>query len=268
MNWSWLALFLFTVLLACSRVRDTTANNQGARANLLQGQGAEWQEALDTGFVLNLVLIRGGRFEMGSSLPGEGPPHPVTVGSFLLARDETTVALWNWAAARPVVSIRLRRRLAQEDLPIEAVTWFEAKEFCRRLTAATGRAHRLPSEAEWEFAARERGGAPATRPGNCGGPRMAKSVGAAALPNALGLTDMLGNVVEWCEDDFHESYVGAPPTGQAWAGEPFNGHYFRKVLRGGSYAHLLEFCTATSRTSTAPEIAGGGIGFRVAVDPQ
>jgi formylglycine-generating enzyme required for sulfatase activity len=268
MHRNWLALFVFAVSLACSRVRDASANNQGTLANLRQGEGAEWQESLDPGFVLNLVLVRGGTFEMGSSLPGEGPPHPVAVQTFLLARDETSVALWNWAAARPVVNIRLRQRLAQEDMPIEAVTWFEAKEFCNRLTAATGRVHRLPSEAEWEYAARERGGTPPTRPGNCGGPRKAKSVGTAVLPNALGLTDMLGNVEEWCEDDLHESYVGSPPTGQAWLSEPFDGHYFRKVLRGGSYAHRLEFCTATSRTSTAPEIAASSIGFRVAVDLQ
>jgi formylglycine-generating enzyme required for sulfatase activity len=268
--WYWcLCIPLLAVGAGCSRVEDEGAASKRRHSVLQQQADATLHEILAPGLHLSLVEIPGGRFEMGSGTGNAGPIHTVTVQRFLLAREETTYGLWNWVAAREIVEMPLRPRVAlDETLPVGLVSWFEAKEFCKRLSAATGRIHRLPSEAEWEFAARIGERVAGALQGNCDGLGRVRRVGSAALPDSLGLFDIFGNMAEWCEDDFHETYSGAPATGAPWRGEPVGGRYEGKVVRGGSHSHRPEYCTASARDHMAPEVQSSTIGFRVALDPQ
>ena len=144
---------------------------------------------------------------------------------------------------------RGRQALFGERYPIIGVSWQNAIAYCRWLSEVTGQSYRLPSEAEWEFAAR--GGT------QSGGYRYAgsnkleevgwynhnshsqtKPVG-LKLPNELGIYDMSGNVWEWCADYWHDNYDSAPADGSAWLGEEEN---TRRVIRGGSWFNNVNNC--------------------------
>ena len=184
---------------------------------------------------LNMVEIPAGSFLMGSPLDeperynDEGPQHEVTLGAFFMSSTLITQAQWRAVAALP----RQERDLSPEpayfkgdDLPIEQVSWHDAMEFCRRLSQHTGRNYALPSEAQWEYACRAGTTTPfhfgATLPTQVANyydntnPR-GKTTPVGMFPaNNWGLYDMHGNVWEWCLDDWHDDYVGAPVDGSAW----------------------------------------------------
>jgi len=176
--------------------------------------------------------------------------------------------------------------------PIEQVSWWDAVEFCARLSRQTGRTYRLPSEAEWEYACR----AGTTTPfhfgetvttdlanyrgtdnesigwkGNYGqGPKglyreATTDVGSLANANAFGLYDMHGNVWEWCLDHWHDNYEGEPPTdGSPWVfpGEEKSGDR-RRVLRGGSWDYGPRYCRSACRNGYIPDARFFNLGFRV-----
>jgi formylglycine-generating enzyme required for sulfatase activity len=145
--------------------------------------------------------------------------------------------------------------------PVEQVNWFEAVEFCKRLSKLTGRNYRLPSEAEWEYACR----AGTTTPFYFGetvttelvnydgndtygnGPKgeyRGQTIPVGQFPaNAFGLYDMHGNVREWCADELHENYAGAPTDGSVW----LNGNKDISPLRGGSWANNPYYCRSAIR---------------------
>jgi formylglycine-generating enzyme required for sulfatase activity len=147
--------------------------------------------------------------------------------------------------------------------PVETVTWEEAKEFCERLSRKTGREYRLPTEAEWEYACRAGTSTPfhfgeiiTTELANYNGEnvyeggvkggykRQTTPVGYFQVANNFGLYDMHGNVWEWCEDDWHDSYEGAPNNGSAWVE---SGTGSTKVIRGGSWRDIAMDCRCASR---------------------
>ncbi|OLP15443.1 hypothetical protein BST81_26285 [Leptolyngbya sp. 'hensonii'] len=249
-----------------------------------------YPEDLGQGVVLDMVLIPGGSFLMGSPEDepernqAEGPQHPVTVPTFFMGRTPVTQAQWKVVAAlRPA-----KRDLDPDpsefkgnEHPVEQVSWHDAVEFCDRLAQHTQRPYRLPSEAEWEYACR----AGTTTPFHFGEiltPDLGnydwsetyqnsptKSEGshgttpvATYPPNGWGLYDLHGNVWEWCEDDWHSSYEGAPRDGRAWIAENRSEEGLR-VLRGGSWLSYPWVCRSAYRNFNDAEWRSDVDGFRV-----
>jgi formylglycine-generating enzyme required for sulfatase activity len=247
----------------------------------------ELAELIGNGVTLELVRIPGGRFWMGSPeneaerLDREGPQHSVTVPEFWLGKYPVTQTQWSEVAALPKVRIDLQpfpSHFKGDNRPVEQVNWFEAVEFCERLSRATGRTYRLPSEAEWEYACRAGTTTPfyfgetittdlANYDGNYtygNGPKgvyrkQTTDVGSFP-PNAFGLYDMHGNVWEWCADHWHSNYEGAPTDGSAWLS---NDNSSNRLLRGGSWRALPRYCRSANRLNNLPDFRNSRIGFRV-----
>ncbi len=185
---------------------------------------------------IEMVEIPAGNFLMGSPtseeshFTSESPQHKVTLNAFWMSRSPVTQAQW--------VSVMGENpsHFKGNDLPVESVSWYDAMDFCRRLSEQTGDIYTLPSEAQWEYACRAGTTTPfyfgetitpdqANYDGNYtykGGPRgeyrrQTTPVGCFP-PNAWGLYDMHGNVWEWCLDEWHSNYEGAPVDGSAWEG--------------------------------------------------
>jgi len=249
---------------------------------------------------LHMVLVPGGTFLMGQTeaekpelirqvdeedykkyYERELPQHEVTVPSFFMGRYPVTQAQWQSVAALPQVKRELKAdpsRFKGDNRPVEQVTWYDAVEFCARLSAHTGRPYRLPAEAEWEYACRAGTTTPfyfgqtlttevANYDGNytyADGPKgeyreETTPVDHFGIANAFGLSDMHGNVYEWCQDHWHDSYVGAPRDGSAWT-EGGDSNY--RVIRGGSWNSYPRFCRSACRDVIEPGDFGN-IGFRV-----
>jgi formylglycine-generating enzyme required for sulfatase activity/serine/threonine protein kinase len=212
----------------------------------------------------------------------EEPQHTVRVPAFFMGKVEVTQTQWRAVCAMPRVNRDLNpdpSNFKGDDLPVEEVSWDDATEFCARLSQATGRPYRLPSEAEWEYACRARttttfafgetitpelvnydGHYPYA--GAAKGTRRDKTtaVGSLEWANGFGLFDMHGNVWEWCLDVWHVNYAGAPADGKAWT---TGGDQSFRVLRGGSWIYSANGCRSGIRNSCAPNYTDHQVGLRV-----
>jgi len=221
---------------------------------------------------LEMVLIPGGTFEMGD-LSGDGvenerPVHQVTLGVFYIGRYQVTQAQW-----RHLVSEN-PSRFHGSDLPVEQVTWDDACAFARQLTQAHSGRFRfdLPTEAQWEFAARS-GGKPELYAGGDDIGKLAwyednsgsrtRPVGTKA-PNGLGLFDMSGNVWEWCRDTFEADAYARHATNNPIV--EANGS--DRVIRGGSWNLDAWSARCARRFSFRADLFGAGLGFRLAMTPN
>ncbi len=243
-------------------------------------------EQLNRDIALEMVSIPGGSFLMGSpEFEGDAeeyPQHKVMVKPFFMAKYPITQAQWKAVVALPQVTQALNSKPSKfkgTNLPIENVSWYEAVEFCLRLSMKTGRNYRLPSEAEWEYACRA-GTTTAFHFGeritsdliNCSGGdfyivpiksdfrKQITNVGSFNIANAFGLYDMHGLVWEWCADPWHNNYESAPTNGSIW---DVDGDIHRRVLRGGAWNFNAELCRSASRSWNEAE---GGLrmsGLRV-----
>ena len=237
---------------------------------------------------LHMVLIPSGSFLMGSPqdeperTEAEGPQHQVSISSFFMGRYPVTQAQWRSVAALPEIEHKLESdpsKFKGSDRPVEQVSWYEAVEFCDRLAVHTGRPYRLPTEAEWEYACRAGTTTPfhfgstiSTEVANydgsytySGSPRGEYRESTTVVDqlnnaNAYGLSDMHGNVYEWCQDYWHHDYKDAPTDGSAWI-EGGNADF--RVLRGGSWNYLPRYCRSAYRDYGYPDNRNIGIGFRV-----
>lgn len=234
-------------------------------------------EDLGNGVTMDMVRIPGGRFLMGSPpteqerLNDEGPQHWVTVKEFYMGRFEVTCAQWKAVSNYAHLGLNSCSSgdIAKNDqMPVVYVDRIEAVEFCNSLSKKTGKVYRLPSEAEWEYAARAGtttafAFGPTITPqivnynGNYPYGSVSKGiyrtytvpVGSLGVANAFGLFDMHGNVFEWVQDGWHDNYNEAPDDGSAWEVKE-NG---RSLLRGGSYSSRGYRCRSAYR--------GSGVGY-------
>jgi formylglycine-generating enzyme required for sulfatase activity len=220
-----------------------------------------------------MVVIPGGSFVMGSpeNEPGrdadEGPQRRVNVARFELGKTEVTQGQW-----RAVMGSNPSRFSGcGDDCPVEQVSWEDAQAYVRKLNELSGRRYRLPSEAEWEYAARAGSSARYSfgddegRLGEHGwfdsnSGRKTQPVGRKQA-NVFGLHDMHGNVLEWVEDVWHDNYRGAPTDGTAWMQ---GGDQARRVLRGGSWDSSPQILRSANRFRIAPDYRYDYTGFRIA----
>jgi formylglycine-generating enzyme required for sulfatase activity len=235
-------------------------------------------ESLGGGIALRMMRIPGGTFLMGApeseagSHRNERPQRYVTVPSFCLG--QTTVTIAQWCAVTGALPDGMKAVgaafTASPEQPVVRVSCEEAQAFCRTLSQRSGRAYRLASEAEWEYACRAGTsaayafGATITRElANFDGTATAP-VGSLGPANGFGLFDMHGNVFEWCGDRWHGDYHGAPNDGSAWMSDA---DPRTRVLRGGSWAHGAGACRSAARMlSGEPRARSRKIGFRVAME--
>lgn len=243
-----------------------------------------------------MIAIPPGRFVMGApeseegSQDGERPQHEVTIAyPFAMGQHAVTFAQWDAAlAAGAKLEKPGDRGWGRGDRPVINVSWEDAQAYLAWLNdkaGLTGRpdAYRLPSEAEWEYACRAKtqidgtatpfsfGETISTDQANYDGNFIygsgkkgeyhQKTLPVGSFPaNPFGLFDMHGNVCEWCEDSFHDTYDGAPADGSAWIGKK----YSLRVFRGGSWSIFPRNLRSANRFTTSPTFRYYGLGFRVA----
>jgi formylglycine-generating enzyme required for sulfatase activity len=215
----------------------------------------------------NMVAITGGPFKMGNDAQmRERPVHEITVSDFQLSKYQVTQAQWV-----AVMGDNPSHFQGEDRLPVDSVSWEMAQEFLGKLNEMTGLRYRLPSENEWEFAAR--GGlltkgftyAGSNDLGEVAwfnGNSMFKThVVGEKLPNELGLYDLCGNVWEWCSDRVPKEY-DAPDRVPSWEE---NAESNDRVLRGGSYINYAVFCRSTYRWIDRPDNVENYLGLRLAI---
>jgi formylglycine-generating enzyme required for sulfatase activity len=227
--------------------------------------------------MLEMIPIPGGTFLMGApeseagSHDNERPQRRVAVPPFCLGQSTVTIAQWCTVMGALPDGMKAvgAAFVASPAHPVVRVSCDEAADFCRALSRRSGRAYRLPSEAEWEYACR----AGTTTPfafGETITRTLANFDGSATIAieslgpaNSFGLIGMHGNVYEWCEDRWHGNYRGAPVDGSAWM---HDADPRTRVLRGGSWAHGASACRSAARMlSGEPRARSRKIGFRVAL---
>jgi formylglycine-generating enzyme required for sulfatase activity/class 3 adenylate cyclase len=220
-----------------------------------------------------MIPLRGGTFAMGGNEEiSEKPVHQVTIKPFSISKYPITVREWNECAAAKACGFTAT---GKDDAPVTNVSWTDARQFVKWLADATQKPYRLPSEAEWEYAAR--GGTQTKewwgdqlQPGmaNC---KNCTDVAAAEQPvkvgsfkpNPFGLYDMGGAVDQWVEDCWHKTYQGAPSDGSPWIGEDCSSH----VIRSGSWKNDASYVRPANRNSYDTNVRYPTHGFRVALSP-
>ena len=220
-----------------------------------------------------MTPIRGGSFIMGSNDDvTEKPTHQVTIKPFAIGKYPTTIREWNECVAAKACGFVAT---GKDDAPVTNVSWSDAKQFVAWLAGATRKAYRLPSEAEWEYAAR---GGTQTKywwgdqfePGianckNCtdiAATEQPIKVG-SFKPNPFGLYEMGGGVDQWVEDCWHKNYQGAPADGSPW----LEGECPSHVIRSGSWKNDARYVRPSSRDSYDTNVRYPTHGFRVALSP-
>jgi formylglycine-generating enzyme required for sulfatase activity len=271
-------------------------NAKGEQIKKESKQSQYFSQDLGNDITLEMVAIPGGTFTMGTEdeeierlvkkfdwqyFSREKPQHQVTLPSFYMGKYPITQAQWQAIAATAKIDIDLETNPSNftgNELPVERVTWYQATEFCKRLSRETKQEYRLPSEAEWEYACR----AGTTTPFYFGETITGKLANYDASntyadepkgeyrkettpvgqfpPNAFGLYDMHGNVWEWCADTWHDNYDGAPRDGSVWTK---NGNDNRSPLRGGSWYLDPNLCRSAYRCSYDRRDYYSNSGFRV-----
>ncbi|MGL6284430.1 MAG: SUMF1/EgtB/PvdO family nonheme iron enzyme, partial [Microcoleaceae cyanobacterium] len=227
--------------------------------------------------LLEMVSIPGGIFYMGSNeTEYERPIHIVNIQPFYLGKYPITQAQYQAIMGENPSEFQGAIR------PVEQVSWDMAQEFCQKLSKRTGHKFSLPSESQWEYAARAGTTTPfyfgetittdfANYNGNylyAGEPEgvyRGESINVGNFPlNLFGLYDMHGNVWEWCEDSWHDNYIDHPNDGTAWITNDEN--FSRRLLRGGSWSNDPDDCRVASRYTYNRTFINNRIGFRVSCE--
>ena len=220
----------------------------------------------------NMVTIPSGSFTMGCTseqgsdcADDEKPTRQVQIKGFKMGKYEVTQAEWRAVMGSDPSELYFK---GCDQCPVERVSWDDIQDFIKKLNQKTGKRYRLPSEAEWEYAAR--GGQNYKYAGS-------NDIGTVAWydensnkkthpvgtkkGNGYGLYDMSGNVWEWCQDKWHDSYKDAPPDSRAWESGSSSG----RVLRGGGWYAYARGCRVSNRNRSSPDLHFNFLGFRLAL---
>ncbi|MBE0637832.1 MAG: formylglycine-generating enzyme family protein [Bacteroidales bacterium] len=247
-------------------------------------------------FGIEMVFVKGGTFTMGCTSEqsdcgsDEKPTHQVTVSDFYMGKYEVTQKQWREIMGASTSLSNPSRFSGCDDCPVESVSWNDIQEFIKKLNQKTGKKYRLPTEAEWEYAARGgSAGSPTRYSGsnnidevawyweNSGDKRLSGSWDSDKIsknnckthpvgrkkPNELGLYDMSGNVWEWCSDWYGSDYYKNSPQNNPQG--PASGSY--RVLHGGSWNISAQYCRVAYRFSYEPDPRLSNNGFRLALFP-
>jgi formylglycine-generating enzyme required for sulfatase activity len=225
-----------------------------------------------------MVVLPAGKFTMGSPdnekdrSDSEGPQHEVVIAKpFAVSKTEVTFAEWDACAVAGGCPKASDSTWGRGDRPVINVSWDDAKQYADWLSKMTGKKYRLLTEAEWEYAARA-GSQTRFSFGDDeaqleqyawyirNSEKRTQPVG-DKIANAFRLHDMHGNVYEWVEDFWHDSYRGAPTDGSAWTKD---GNESQRVVRGGSWGNSPRLLRAAYRSSDSPDIRDNDRGFRLA----
>ena len=218
-----------------------------------------------------MIAIRGGSFVMGSNDdPTEKPTRQVTIKPFAMSQHPVSVREWNECAAAKACGFVAA---GNEDTPVTNTSWNDAKQFVGWLAATTRKAYRLPSEAEWEYAARggtqtkywwgnqfQSGMVNCNNCADVGNVEQPVKIG-SFRPNPFGLQDMGGGVDQWVEDCWHKNYQRAPTDGSAWAKAECGSH----VIRSGSWKNDARYVRPSNRDGYDTNVRYPTHGFRVAL---
>ena len=249
--------------------RSYSTNNSG-QSGISDSSGQSRETFTVNGVSFTMVRVDGGTFTMGATkeqrsdaLDSEKPAHQVTLATYMIGETEVTQALW-----QAVMGKNPSHFQDTPQNPVEQVSWADCQEFVKKLSRLTGKTFRLPTEAEWEYAAR--GGnkskhykysgdssidAVAWYGGNSGDKTHPVK---GTAPNELGLYDMSGNVWEWCEDWYgsYGSSAQSNPKGLSTG--------FSRVSRGGGWNYYFESCRVSYRSCRAPSDRRSFLGLRLA----
>lgn len=252
-----------------------TVNDRGEGVRFEFGEAKYFSQDLGDRVKLEMVSLPEGEFLLGSPaseverLISDIPQQSLKVPTFFMSKYPITQAQWQ------AVMQSNPSRFQGSDRPVEQISWYEAMEFCQKLSAKTGRQFRMPSEVEWEYAARAGTDTPfyfgetittdlANYDGNCRygnapkGTYRQRTISVGSFPpNAFGLYDMHGNVREWCADVWQEQYNGSDTLFRGKNDDRF------RTLRGGSWVDHPLYCRSASRYGINPDLKSFIIGFRV-----
>ena len=244
---------------------STTSNRQSSSTSSSQGQS---KEISVNGVSFKMIYVAGGTFTMGATAEQDGydsdetPTHQVTLSDYFIGETEVTQELWYAVMGNnPSKFTRSSRN------PVENVSWHDCQAFIQKLNQLTGLRFRLPTEAEWEYAAR---GGNSSKGYKYSGSNRIDDVAwydgnsgevthevATCYPNELGLYDMSGNVSEWCSD-WYGSYSSMAQTDPSGAG---SGSF--RVHRGGGWDYSAQICRVAFRSDCTPDIRDSNLGFRL-----
>ncbi len=265
--------------------RDVAINNRGdlgivklakapAPASSIPGSFTETVN----GVPFNMVFVEGSTFQMGATeVQGdeanywEKPVHQVTLGNFVIGQTEVTLRLWRAVMGKAPGNMKgIDTSRAADNLPVVNISWSEAQSFVQKLSSLTGRNYRLPTDAEWEYAAR---GGKFSKGYKYSGSNNVSDVAwcdansgkkiqpvAKKSPNELGLYDMSGNVWVWCQDVYREydapDYTPAPRS---------DGAGDAHVYRGGGYGNESTYSRISYRHYLSPDYQNNSLGLRLAL---
>lgn len=257
----------------------------GIEKQIISKQNKFFVEYLGEGINLEMIFIPAGTFLMGSSNndpekeKDETPQYRVNIFPFYMSKYPITQAQWRMVSNFPKAHRHLKPNPSSfkgDNLPVERVSWHDAKEFCLRLKGYTQRNYRLPTEAEWEYACR--GGSNSlfsfgdiinpqfanydSRKNSKGEDKYERKTSPvdSFSPNGFGLYDFHGNVWEWCEDHYTASYINKAKDGSAFYSKLMNSP---RVVRGGSWSLTGNYCRSAKRSSYTADSTYNFIGFRV-----